>query len=295
MTHIEISRIVKQHYLSELENYKIESINDLENLHDKLIHIRTILLSRFGYDVHPHYRGEQLFGRNILPGIFRPPFSADITMDNARLVEANGIKLFKKRVIEKYGEKMLFKYIAETEHFENWDLLFQAQHAGVKTNLVDLSTRISDSAFFACEPSLKHDEKDAQLWCILVPSEFLYVESSQYDTPCYTKLNPFELEKSFVCNVPIFIDNIGQRTYQFRLFRQHGRFFAFANKDMNIPLNKKEFWENMMVRVKISPENKKVIFSQLKDAGICHNQLVLEDDEETQKFIDSINVDMKKL
>lgn len=295
MTHIEISRIIQQKYLSELENYKIDNIEDLKNLHSKLINIRTDLRFSTGYDVHPHYRGEQLFGRDILPGIFRPPFSVDMTLDNARFVEINGIKIFKKRVIEKYGEKMLFKYKVKTEHSENWDLLFQAQHAGIKTNLVDLSTSIYDSAFFACEPSDKHDEKDAQLWCLLVPSEFLYGESTEYDNPCYPKLNPFELEESFVCNVPTFVDDIDQRTYQFRLFRQHGRLFASSNKDLNVPLNKKEFWENMIIRVKISPETKKNIFNQLKEAGISHQKLVLEDDEETEKFIDSINVDMKKM
>lgn len=295
MTHIEISEIVKREYLSVLEDYPIESLQDLGHLHTKLIEIRMDLLFKFGYDVHPHYRGEQLFGRDILPGIFRPPFSANINTENAKLVEANGIKIFKKRVTEKYGTKMLFKYNVDTEHSENWDLLFQAQHAGVKTNLVDLSTSIYDSAFFACEPSIKYDEDDAQLWCIFVPSEFLYGESTEYDNPCYPKFNPFELDKSFVCNVPTFIDDIDERTYQMRLFRQHGRLFAFSNSDLNIPLNKKEFWENMMFRVKILPEFKKDIFNQLKDIGICHKQLVLEDDIETQKFISSINEDMKKV
>lgn len=295
MTYMEISEIVKQNFLSKLEDFKIEKLEDLNELHKELISIRTDFLLNYGFDVHPHYRGEQLFGRDILPGIFRPPFSDGVTMENARAIETNGINIFKTKVTEKYGEKMIFKHNVNTEHSENWNLLFQAQHAGIKTNLVDLSTSVYDSAFFACEPSAKHDEKDAQLWCILVPSVFIYGESTKYDNPVYSVVNPFELENSFVCNVPTFIDDIDERTYQFRLFRQHGRLFASSNKDLNIPLNKKEFWENMIIRIKISPDSKKVIFNQLNAAGIDHKNLILEDDEETERFIGSINESIKKL
>ncbi|WP_181368969.1 FRG domain-containing protein [Flavobacterium pallidum] len=281
--------------MSKLENFKIEKFEDLEKLHNELINIRTDLHFQYGFDVQPHYRGEQLYGRDILPGIFRPPFSNDVILENARAIETNGVNIFKERVIKKYGEKMLFNLTADTEHSENWNLLFQAQHAGVKTNLIDLSTSVHHSAFFACEPSDKHDEKDAQLWCLLVPSEFIYGYSTKYDKPCYTILNPFDLQESFICNVPTFMDNIDERTYQFRLFRQHGRLFTSSNKDLNIPLNKKEFWENMIIRVKISPEIKKVIFKQLTDSGISHNKLILEDDEEAENFIQLINEDMRKL
>lgn len=295
MTHQQISKIIRQDYLSKLESYEVKNLGDLESLHQELINIRTELYFKYGYDVHPHYRGEQLFGRNILPGIFRPPFSEGITLDNSRKIESNGIEIFKERVEEKYGKKVLFKNIVGEEHAEKWDLLFQAQHAGIKTNLIDLSTSIYHSAFFACEPSQSHDDKEAQLWCLLVPSEFIYGESTKYDNPCYPVVNPFNTDRSFVCNVPTFIDDIDERTYQFRLFRQHGRLFVSSDNDLNIPLNQKDFWRDMILRVKIAPENKRAIYSQLNETGIDHDRLILNDSEEAKQFIRTINEDMKKI
>lgn len=293
MSYEEIAKYTKDNFLSKLETYELTNLGDLENLHQELIKIRTSLYFGSGFDVHPHYRGEQLYGRDILPGIFRPPFAEGVNFDNARTIESNGAKIFQQRVTEKYGEKFIFKHSVDTEHSEKWNLLFQAQHAGVKTNLIDLSTSIFHSAFFACEPSDKHNDKDAQLWCLLVPSEFIYGESTEYDKPCYSGLNPFNLDSSFVCNVPTYIDDIDERTYQFRLFRQHGRLFSSSNKEINVPLNEKSFWKNMIVRIKISPENKKTIFQQLNETGINHKRLVLEETEESRKFINSINEDMK--
>lgn len=295
MNYIKISELVKSDYLSELENYEIKNLEDLNILHDRLIEIRMALMLKFGFDVHPHYRGEQLYGRDILPGIFRPPFVDGVNRENARKIELKGIEIFKHRVAERFGERFLFKNKESTEYADAWDLLFQAQHAGVKTNLIDLSTSVINSAFFACESSEKYDEKDGQLWCLLVPSEFIYGESTKYDKPCYPILNPFQLTASFVCNVPTYMDDIDERTYQFRLFRQHGRLFVSSDNELNIPLNHKEFWKNMLVRVRISPENKKNIFSQLDQSGINHSRLILDETEDAKQFIASINEDMKKL
>lgn len=294
MSYDEIAELVKNKFLSKLEAYELKNLADLENLHKELISIRTTLYFDFGFDVHPHYRGEQLFGRDILPGMLRLPFVEDIDLGNVRKIEYNGIKIFHQRVLEKYGEKFIFTNPKETDHSLNWNLLFQAQHAGVKTNLIDLSTSVFHSAFFASEPSIKYDDNDGQLWCLLVPSEFIYGESTLYDNPCYSSLNPFNLDSSFVCNVPTFIDDINERTYQFRLFRQHGRLFASSDKEINVPLNEKSFWKNMILRLKISPENKKIIFQQLNEIGISHSKLVLEETEESKEFIKFINEDMKK-
>lgn len=295
MTYLQISEIVRDNFLSGLKDYKIKNLDDLQNLHKELIQIRNNLHFDYGFDVHPHYRGEQLFGRDIIPGIFRPPFSANVNIENARLIEKNAIKIFKEKVSEEYGSDAIFKYEEESENSESWNLLFQAQHAGVKTNLIDLSTSIFSSAFFASEPSEKHDDKAGQIWCLLIPSEFIYGESTEYDKPCYSVLSPFQLDTSFVCNVPTFIDNIDQRKYQFRLFRQHGRLFVSSNRDVNVPFNKKEFWENMMIPIKILPEDKKEIFNQLNEAGINHEKLILDDDDKSKKFIAKINEEIKNI
>lgn len=294
MNYIQLSEHVKENYLNPLENFEIKSLVDIRLFHDELINVRTNLRFSIGMDVMPHYRGEQNYGWDIIPGILRPPFSSDLDISKIREIEKKGSEIFKKKVIENFGEKQIFKHSVKP-FGEKWDLLFQAQHAGVKTNLIDLSISSILSSFFACEPSEKHEKSDGQLWGILIPAEFIFNETSNFDKLVYPEYNPFNLDKSFVCNVPTFIDDIDERTYQFRLFRQHGRLFASSNIDLEIPFNKKEFWKNMMFRIKIPFEVKKIIFNELISAGIDRKSLMVIETEEADKMVEEINIEMKKL
>ena len=98
MTYIEISELIKERYLTPLENYEIKTLKDVENFNEKLISVRTAI--RFDMnicmDVMQHYRGEQNYGWDILSGIFRPSFSSDIDLKKARKIEKNGAEIFKK-------------------------------------------------------------------------------------------------------------------------------------------------------------------------------------------------------
>ncbi|MUH36952.1 FRG domain-containing protein [Zobellia amurskyensis] len=290
----QIARHIKETYLKPLEKFEINNLQDVRNFHEELIKVRVDLITKGGPQVMPHYRGEQNFGWDILPGIFRPPFSTEIDLTKARDIEKNGVDIFKRKVIENYGDKHLFKH-SKKPFGEDWDLLFQAQHAGIKTNLIDLSTSSVHSSFFMCEPSEKHENSDGQFWGLLVPHEFIFNETTDYDKLLYPNYNPFDLDSSFVCNVPTYIDDIDQRTYQFRLFRQHGRLFASNNSDIDVPLNKKEFWKDMMFRVRVKPEAKKTIYKELVEIGIDKERLVLTESEEATKMIGEVNNEMKKL
>ncbi len=285
---------IKKEHLTPLESYEIQNLQDVRNFHKELIRVRMDLKFSVGIDVMPHYRGEQHYSWDILPGIYRPPFSNEIDLNRSREIEKKGIEIFKKKVSEIYGEERLFKH-SKKPFGEDWDLLFQAQHAGVKTNLIDLSTSSIDSAYFMCEPTEKHKNSDGQLWALLVPHELIFNENTDYEKLLYPNYNPFDLDSSFVCNVPTYIDDIDQRTYQFRLLRQHGRLFASSNSDLEIPLNKKDFWKYMMFRVKVRAEAKKTIFKELTENGIDKDRLVLTESEEASTMIGEVNTEMKKL
>ena len=292
MNYLQVSEHIKEKHLTPLESFEIRNLQDVRNFHEELIKVRVDLKFSVGIDVMPHYRGEQNYGWDILPGIYRPPYSNDIDLSQSREIEKNGAEIFEKKVIENYGVEQIFKHSVKP-YGAKWDLLFQAQHAGVKTNLIDLTTSSVLSSFFMCEPSEKHENSDGQLWGLLVPSEFIFNETSDYDKLVYPDSNPFDLDKSFVCNVPTYIDDIDERTYQFRLFRQHGRLFASRNADLEIPLNKKEFWKNMMFRVRVPAEAKKTIFEELIEAKIDRESMMIIESEEADNMIDEINNGMK--
>lgn len=292
MNYQQVSEHVKEKYLTPLEGYNIKNLQDVRNFHKELIKVCADLNCSAGIEVKPHYRGERNYGWDILPGIYRPPFSKKIDLSQSRKIEKNGAEIFKQKVIENYGQEQIFKHSVKP-YGENWDLLFQAQHAGVKTNLIDLSTSSILSSFFMCEPSEKQEKSDGQLWGLLVPSEFIFNETSDYDKLVYPDSNPFDLDKSFVCNVPTYIDDIDERTYQFRLFRQHGRLFASRNLDLEVPLNRKEFWKNMMLRVRVPAEAKRTIFKELIKTKVNRKSMMIMESKEADKMIDEINNGMK--
>jgi hypothetical protein len=294
MNYLQVSEHIKEQHLKPLESYQIRNLQDVRNFQAELLRVRMDLKYSSGIDVLPYFRGEQNYGWDILPGIYRPPFSNEIDLNHSRKIEQRGMEIFEKKVIEKYGAKQIFKH-SVNPYGEKWDLLFQAQHAGIKTNLIDLSTSSVFASFFMCEPSEEYENSDGQLWGLLVPYEFIFNETSDDDKLVYPDLNPFDLDKSFVCNVPTYIDDINERTYQFRLFKQHGSFFTSSNLDIEVPLNKKEFWEHMMIRVRVPAESKKAIFKELIEEKIDRKSIMLLESEEADIMIDEINNGMKKL
>src|SRR6188768_1186742 len=52
---------------------EITTAVEADAFHEALIKLRVKLFERYGLEAMPHYRGEQNFGWDIRPGIFRPP------------------------------------------------------------------------------------------------------------------------------------------------------------------------------------------------------------------------------
>lgn len=292
MTHLQISRYIQSNYLTKLQDYEINSLDDLNDLHQELIKIRVDLTMK-GYPVQPVYRGEKLYGRDIVPGLVRDVKLSNVNPQYIRYIEERGIRLFQKQVEKKYGKKFLWIFKTKTSFGPNWDILFQAQHAGIKTNLIDVSPSISHAAYFTCSTPDRYKSNDGQLWCILVPDEFHYIESTEYNKNCYPNYNAFNLETSFLCNPPIFLDEIEERTYQFRLYRQRGKLFTSSDETLNIPLNKKIFWENMIIRIRISPEAKVTIARDLDKININMGSMILDPAETHDRLIRNINKKLK--
>lgn len=292
---VEFLKYIKKELLFPLQNFSVESLSDLRKLHQELINIRAKLWIEEQFQVMPHYRGEQKLGWDILPGIFRPPYNNGYNEKQARIIEERGVKLFIEEVSKNIGKEMLFPLNTRTKTSQEWDVLFQAQHAGVKTNLIDVTDRIELAGYFATEPSLKFDKESGQIWCILVPTHKILNSSSIYDDPTYHDFNPYKLNESFVCNVPTYIDTIKERIYQLRLFRQHGRLFASANHELTIPLNKRNGWENLILQVEIKPEIKKRITSELNALGTTKESLIRNENEASEIMINYINTEMKRI
>lgn len=127
---------------------EITSVQDGLNLHKRMVQIETKAV--FARDIYamPHYRGEQKFGWDISPGISRV-VSGKATVDEVRQLEKAALQEFEIEVASKIGKEALRTLFYNEKHGKDWDMLFQAQHAGIKTSLLDWTPEILQGLFFA--------------------------------------------------------------------------------------------------------------------------------------------------
>lgn len=130
----------------------ITSLDDALEIHEKFVRLRFELMSRYGFEIMAHYRGEQFLGWDIVSGVFRPPSSISDPLD-AKKKEKKAIYLFKEKITKELGASSLRDKLSDGKYTEEWDLLFQSQHAGVKTTLIDFTAHIRSALFFATEKS----------------------------------------------------------------------------------------------------------------------------------------------
>ncbi len=91
MTREEALEKTKQEIIGD--NQTITSAEEADQLHKRLIELRTQLFFRNIFEIMPHYRGEQKFGWNITPGIFRPPLN---------ITERKVAKLLEQQAVEEF-------------------------------------------------------------------------------------------------------------------------------------------------------------------------------------------------
>ena len=148
----------------------INSVEDAKLLHKKLIDFSLDLSLNGVADIMPHYRGEQDYKWDIRSGVFRNKMK-DNTSENGKKLEQKLVKTFEEKIIEKFGEFIIRNVSIQGKYTKEWDLLFQAQHAGIKTTITDWSCDIERSLFFATELSKDKliENSNGQLWWFTYP------------------------------------------------------------------------------------------------------------------------------
>jgi hypothetical protein len=270
------------------DELEIKSIEDAEKLHRAFIDFRTHLFITYGYNTQPHYRGEQNYGWDIRSGLFRPPLAA-LSSDEGKALESEGVAEFERVIKEQVGENVVRSIFNHMTFGRSWDLLFQAQHAGIRTSLTDWSADILAPLFFATEESSVEgiEINDAQLWWLMDPPYLMHGHSDGPES--FYEQNPFELENSMLINPASFMDNIKDRIFEYRMFKQKGRFFIPSKFQSNVPLNMQEELIPYLYRIRIPASCKKSIREELNERGLNREYLYVDERPERQELIRQIN------
>lgn len=261
----------------------ITSLTEADKFHRKLIELRVAFLERGIIDMMPHYRGEQKFGWDILPGIFRPPISINDPQKGKDL-ERKAILEFEE-VINYDGTDKLGDIYNRFKYGKEWGLLFQAQHAGIKTTLIDWSPEIISAMYFATEESIDPDieQSDGQLWYMIAPTEIIWGDDIY-------NLDPFDMKKICLINPASYITEIEKRIFEYRLYRQKGRFIIPPNADCNIPLNDaKSSISDFIFRLKIPASSKKTIRQELEHRRVTRSYLYADENVKREGLVSQIN------
>lgn len=288
MTKEETFEKVKQDIIGE--DLTITTALEADQLHEQFIKVRTELFLNYQTEIMPHYRGEQNFGWDIRSGIFRPPL---IITDPkiGKDLEQKAIHEFEYVINEKVGAKTLRDLFYHEKHGKDWDLLFQAQHAGVKTTLTDWSADIISALFFATELSLDEniENSDGQLWCFLIPIINIKGHNDYPERNTFYNINPFEVTSTFLINPSSYISEIENRIFEYRMYRQKGRFVMSSNDTCHIPLNQQDELKKYILRARIPAEFKSSIRQELANRRVNREIMYIDETSIRQDLITDIN------
>jgi hypothetical protein len=269
----------------------IKSAKEAQQFHDdKFIKLRVELFMSGVGEFMPHYRGEQKYGWDIRPGIFRPPLDK-LDAKNGKDLERKGIAEFENVITKEIGSSALRSLYENEKHGKDWDLLFQAQHAGVKTTLTDWTAFIIRSLYFTVEESkdTKIEQSDAQLWCLMVPEANIWGHNDFPIRDSFYDIDPFNISGTYMINPSSYLHEIEKRIFEYRMFRQGGRFLISPNDICNIPVNSQKEISDFFFKIRIPAQYKKPIRDELIAIDVTRQTMFVDENPKHQSLIDEIN------
>jgi hypothetical protein len=269
---------------------EIISVQSALEIHQLMVRLETKV--RFANDIYamPHYRGEQKFGWDITPGISRVE-KAKASAAIARGLEKDALEKFELEISSNFGEEALRTIFYNEKHGKDWDLLFQAQHAGIKTSLLDWTPEIIQALFFATEKSNVDDieNSDGQLWVYLARFHTIKSHNEFPIKDSFYDQDPSFLSEGYLINSSIYLDDIEKRLFESRMFKQKGRFFLSSYDNFGIAMNKQKEVEPLLFKFIIPASYKLKIREELTQRGITREYLYVEENPSHQAIIDFIN------
>jgi hypothetical protein len=247
-------------------HYKLREFlesTSIKSCDDALFIFHTLLRTNINSDskYHIFFRGQQNYCWNLTPSLI---YNSNNPISELIDLEQSAIESFSQK-----NEKIR-KPISDKEYSREWDLICQAQHAGVKTNLLDVTTEILYALFFATEFSEdvnKNDDNHASIWCFLIPKEKVKKAKDIFT------LNPYKLDNNYFVFNPVLTDDIQVRTFEYRMYLQKGGFIALKEDDLYTHIEEIDEFKEFIFKIKVPKKFKKIIRDELAMKSINRESL----------------------
>lgn len=256
---------------------RIKTIKQLTAIVDE------IRWQRFWDEKMEFYRGHGLRDYKLLPNISRHRY----TVNEFKEIESLMFKDFSGLFNQK-NNLIRQPFNTDDKELQNkWYALFQGQHIGLKTRLMDWSIRWETALMFAVENEKQHGI-DGSLWIFRPMREHEYNSPRLKEITC--TVDPTDLEVSCMINSPSYwIDENFEYVGERRLGRQAGRFWIQPISKSIIPLDEQEEFRPHLTELIIDGASKAIIKEELIQSGVTIDWHYYRRDENIDKTLKNLN------
>lgn len=274
----------------QLKNiYNERRIYSVEDLY-KIIEPIQMLKNSTSGEYFEFYRGHSLNSYKLESGLVR----LENNIESLTKIENILYERFKNDFVPKKLSKLeLTKlYRGKISYETDWKLLFQAQHLGLKTRLLDWSIKWEIALLFAVENSIYHN-MDGVFWIFFCPIQWRYNDSRKSE---YLDKSPFNIEDFYLINQPFYLGpNFNECIGQMRQIRQYGRFSIQPLNKSIIPLELQPDIQNYLIKVIVDGNSKAKIKNELANQNWTIDWAYYRRDTEIEETLKTINLESYKL
>lgn len=257
-------------------------IKSVKQLYEEVI--TEVQWSRFGRSHMENYRGHGLRDYKLLSGIGRYNFENYDLQLKEKCLYQSFIEGVEKGEIN--AVRQPFKDADDSVLRNLWYTLFQAQHLGLKTRLMDWSIGWETSLLFAVENE-KHFGKDGSFWIFICQKENLFNADNINEI---TSVEPLEFTGNAMINSPLYLfDNVFDIIGEKRIGRQSGRFWIQSIEKSKIQLDEQPEFSKHLIEIIIDGDSKAEIKKELTKMGNTLDWNYYRKDETIEANINIIN------
>lgn len=246
----------------EPSGHRIHSLEELKPFIDCVQKIMG-LSQRLNFT--EHYRSQSKDSYKLESGIHRYKAKLDDLKDHEIRLYQEFFEQVKSGKLDFIKEPEIY---SEYEYSAEWSFLFQGQHLGLKTRLLDWALSWDKSLLFAVDNEKNHGI-DGNYWIFLVPKAWFIGTSNVGD---FLKTHPLEINICKFINFPFF-QNTAYLTGEENRWKQYGRFFVQDFESGIIPMEEQDNLKPLLFKFIIDGDSKATIMQELKERGIVMDSI----------------------